>query len=268
MSVAIIAGEGLLPELIAARLDERGERPVVYAIRDDVSAIEPHAKAIVRVRGTDVKYAVANMFFRRVKRIILAGRVPKTLMYSTKQHDGLAKKLLASLTSRDDHSLLGAVVKLFEKMGFEVVGYDDILSDLIARPGLIAGRDMSDDERADVEYGIDIARAVVPLSFGQSIVVHGRSVVAVEAMEGTDATIERAGSIVRGGVLVKMMKPGQDIRYDIPTVGPRTIEKMAEAGLTCLAVHAGRTLIVERDEVGSLASRCGVSIIGFEEPTP
>lgn len=262
--IALIAGEGSLPEVIAERLARDGDKPTVYALRSNVDAIAPHAAGIVPLIKADVKAAVADMMMKGVRRVIFAGAVPKALIYDASKLDDAARGLLASLASRDDHSLLGAVVSLFERAGFEVAGYADIIGDLIAPEGDIAGREPSDEERSDIDYGVKIASAVVPLSFGQSVVVRGRSVVAVEAMEGTDAVIARAGAIAHGGVLVKMMRADQDRRFDIPTVGPTTLRNMASAGLTCLAVHAGSTILMSRDEFSSLAGELGISVVGFK----
>ncbi|MDL2264034.1 UDP-2,3-diacylglucosamine diphosphatase LpxI [Synergistaceae bacterium OttesenSCG-928-I11] len=264
MSVALIAGEGLLPEVIAERMASAGERPVVYALRENVDELAPHVEDIVPVFRTELRAALGDMARRGVRRVMFAGLVPKTLMFNAAMQDEMTREFLAGLSSRDDHTLLGGVVRIFEAAGFEVIGYKDILGDLLATSGPIAGRTMNAAEAEDVEYGIGIARVVVPLSFGQSVIVNKKSVVAVEAMEGTDATIVRAGSICKAGALVKMMKPGQDARYDVPTVGPQTLNLMARAGLTCLALHAGHTLIMAKGVFMDLAVERGISVVGFE----
>lgn len=264
MSAALIAGEGLLPLVIAERLASRGEAPVVYALRERPDDIAPHASAVVPVLRMEIKSALADMKMRGVRRVIMAGAVPKALMYDSSIQDEMTRQFVAGLASRDDHTLLGGIVKLFEGVGIEVAGYDDILADMMPSAGRVAGREMTSDEAADVEYGIGIARAVVPLSFGQSVIVFKKSVVAVEAMEGTDAAIMRAGSICKGGSLVKMMKPGQDARYDIPTVGPKTLALMSKAGISCLAIEADRTLIVGREEFDREAERLGIAVTAFE----
>jgi DUF1009 family protein len=213
---------------------------------------------------TEIRAALIDMARRGVRRVMFAGLVPKTLMFNAAMQDEMTRGFLASLPARDDHTLLGGVVSIFEKAGFEVIGYRGILSDLLATLGAIAGREADAAEMEDMEYGIGVARVVVPLSFGQSVIVSKKSVVAVEAMEGTDAAIVRAGSICRAGVLVKMMKSSQDDRYDIPTVGPQTLRLMARAGLTCLALHAGHTLILAKDEFLNTAAGEGISVVGFE----
>lgn len=264
MTVALIAGEGSLPELIAARLSEKGDKPFVYALRETSDEFAPNAADVVQVFRTDIATTLADMAGRGVRQVMFAGMVPKTLMYNAAMQDKMAREFVAGLAVRDDHSLLGGIVRIFEKSGFEVIGYSDILADHLAGPGVIAGRAPTEAESSDVEYGVGIAKVVVPLSFGQTVIVNRRSVVAVEAMEGTDATIVRAGSICKGGALVKMMKRGQDLRYDIPTVGPQTLHLMSRAGITCLALHTGRTLIMAKDEFAKFADDNGISVVGFE----
>lgn len=264
MAVALIAGEGSLPEIIAERLFKGGERPLVYALRERLDAFEPFADDVVPVFKTELAATLKDMSVRGVKKIYFAGVVPKTLMYRAAMQDAMARDFVESLSVRDDHTLLGGIVSIFEKSGFQVVGYRDLLGDLISTMGQIAGRAPTEAERSDVAYGVEIARAVVPLSFGQSVIVHKKSVVAVEAMEGTDATVVRAGSICKSGVLVKMIKPGQDERYDIPTVGAQTLKLMASAGLSCLALQAGWTLVLDRDVFQTLADELGIAVIGVD----
>ncbi|MDR3354803.1 MAG: UDP-2,3-diacylglucosamine diphosphatase LpxI [Synergistaceae bacterium] len=264
MTVAIVAGEGLLPEEIARRMAMRGSKPVVYAIRENCESLAPHALDVVPVLGAELASTLKDMSLRGIKKVMLAGFVPKTLMYRSAILDTMSRNFLASLEARDDHSLLGGIVALFERFGFDVIGYRDILEDLLAGNGVVAGRAPTEDEDVDVRYGVEIARVVVPLSFGQSVIVHKKSVVAVEAMEGTDITILRAGSLCKGGVLVKMIKQGQDSRYDIPIVGPSTLNLMSRAGLTCLAVHAGWTLVLSPEDFSSAAALNGISVVGVD----
>jgi DUF1009 family protein len=175
----------------------------------------------------------------------------------------MALDFLSSLGERDDHSLLGGIVSLLGRAGIEVEGYMDILSDLLAKNGMIACREPNSLESEDIAYGMGIANRLLPLSFGQSIVVCGKAVVAVEAMEGTDETIKRAGVISHAGVLIKMMRADQDIRYDIPVVGPRTLELMTRGGLTCLALPAGRALVISPEEFDEIARAGNISVIGM-----
>jgi DUF1009 family protein len=264
MTVALIAGEGLLPEIIASRLAGGGEKPLIYAIRENCQTLLPHAREVIPLLGAQMASTMLDMMGKGVRRVIFAGLTPKTIMYRPEMMDRAAAEFIDSLPERDDHALLGAIVAFVERAGIEVSGYRELLSDMLAAGGLIAGRPPTDDERADVSYGVGIARKTLPLSFGQSVVVSRKAVVAVEAMEGTDETVKRAGALAHGGVLVKMIKQGQDERYDLPVVGPRTLLNMGKAGLTCLAVHTGWTLVLSPREFERAARDEGISVIGVD----
>lgn len=262
--IALIAGEGSLPVVIANRLTELAMPPVIYSIRENAGELSKYALSIVSINKPDLGFAINDMKERGVDRIIMAGTVSKTLIFKPSLFDFTTQKFLANLIFRDDHSILGAIVDFFEKQGFKVLSYRDIVPDLLAAKGFIAGRRASREELDDAEYGFKICKITTPLSFGQTVIVNKRSVVAVEAMEGTDATLLRAGSLCKGGTVAKMMRLDQDERYDIPTVGPNTLRHMAEAKLNCLALHAGWTLIMEIDEFKMIAEREKIAVIGVE----
>jgi len=217
------------------------------------------------------------MLRRGVGAVTLAGTVPKRMMYET-QLDPTLRALLAG-GSNDDHSLLGRIVAVFESAGLRVLPYTSYLADSLAPEGHVAGRDPSDAEAADIEYGRGVLSVTLPLSFGQSVVVAGGAVVAVEAMEGTDAMIRRAGELLGGrcakagadvsapssvgGVVVKMMRCDQDERYDVPVVGLSTLETMRDAGVSCLAVEAGRTLLLHPETFRERAAMWGIAVVGI-----
>lgn len=260
--IALIAGEGVLPVSIAEHLTEQGTPPVVYSIREEIGELSRYALDIVNIVKPDIGFTVKDMKSRGVTRIIMAGTVSKTLVFKPNFFDFTTQKFLAGLIFRDDHSILGAIVDFLEKNGFKVLTYRDIVPELLAHEGYIAGRKATKQELDDVEYGFNICKTLVPLSFGQTVVVNKRSVVAVEAMEGTDATLIRAGSLCRGGIVAKMMRLDQDERYDVPTVGPDTLIHMAESRLSCLALHAGWTLIVEPEKFARIAKEKNIAVVG------
>jgi len=258
-TIGLFAGEGDLSVEIARRLSEKGSPPRIFSFREDPSPLEKWALEVTRIERPAAGELLEGLRAREVKKLVFAGFVPKGLIFRPDLLDDDLRGILSSLPSRDDHSLLGAVVSFFESRGIAVLPYRDIIPELLAPKGAIAGRRPLPGEEEDILYGLRIAAALVPMSFGQTVVVSGRSVVAVEAMEGTDETIGRAGSISGGGVVVKLMRPDQDERYDIPVVGPGTLAKMHEAGLRCLAVEAGRTIVLggerfrERAEIWEIA---------------
>lgn len=262
--IGLIAGEGMLPVSIAEQLSKNGDAPVLYNLRQDFEPLRAFCCEIVDIQRPNLGAAIKSMRTLGVDRVIMAGRVPKSLMFKPALLDFTSQKFLASLLFRDDHSLLGAIVDFFEKEGFKVISYKDIVPQLLAREGHIAGRCPTKTETEDAKYGFDICSKLVPLSFGQSVAVNNGAVIAVEAIEGTDRMIARAGELSRGGTVAKMMRLDQDERYDIPTVGPDTLCNMAAAGLTCLAVHADWTLIMEPERFMRLADEKNISVIGVK----
>jgi len=262
--IALVAGGGALPSEILNRL--RGKIAVVYSLNDDLSREEAVSESIevVRMPSPDLEWLLRDLKARNVKKLLMAGYVPKKLIYMPESLDPALQAVIGQLASRDDHSILGAIVEAIESHGVKVLSYKEVILDILAPAGAIAGRHPTEEEKDDIAWGLKIIRHLLPLSFGQTIVVKGRSVVAVEAMEGTDMTIERAGTLVKGGVVIKMMRPDQDERYDLPTIGPTTLEAMAKGGLSCLAVEAGRTIILEKEKTFDIAEKSGIAVWGID----
>ncbi len=259
----LLAGEGALPIEIASRLSERGDSLVAFAFREETFDLEKVVREVVRVRKPALGEILEEMKSRGIEAVILAGMVSKTLMYRQDLMDVPLRSVISSLPKRDDHSLLGSIVGFFEAHGVRVLPYREIIPELMAPEGVIAGRAPLPEEIDDIVYGAGIACAIAPLSFGQTVVVRGRSVVAVEAMEGTDATIRRAGKISEGGVVVKVMRPDQDERFDMPVVGTGTLETMHKAGIGCLAVDAGRTVILGGGIFMERAKEWNIAVTGI-----
>ena len=259
---ALVAGGGALPEEIARRWALQGRRGVIYVLGGRAEVLRPWGEATVELDRVDLRGTVEDMRRRGVRRVVLAGTVPKNTIYRPSQMDGTLQELLRRLPDSNDHALLGAVVVALEGAGVTVMRYGDVLGDLMAEDGILGGRDPSPEEWGDVAYGVEVASRLVPLSFGQTVVVRRRAVVAVESMEGTDGTLERAGRLASGGVVVKLMRGDQDDRYDLPVVGPRTVRLMGRWGLGCLAVEKGRTIILDREKVMALAEAEGIAVVG------
>ena len=262
-NITLIAGEGVLPVEIAKKLKNFQPSTLILAIRDDPEVLRPYAGKLIHLRTPNFTRGLKEIKSHGSNELIMAGRIPKKIIYRVPfVFDRLALKILKT-SLRDDHSLLGAVVKVFEDENIKVIPYWQILPEFIAPSGLLSKREPTERELKDIEYAKKILRVTLPLSFGQSICVADEAVVALEAMEGTDQMIKRAGELIKRGVLVKMMREDQDMRYDLPTVGTRTLENMHEAGLTCLAIEAGKTLIMEPEEFFKLADKFNIAIKGI-----
>ena len=262
--LALVAGEGTLPlEILNALKQKHGVLPKVYLLAEDVT---PYAQSGIEVQHIKNPMAIAmiltKMRLTGVRHLMMAGAVPKRSIYARETLDEGAQKILSDVRDRNDHSLLAGVVKYVEKFGIQVVSYDDVIPELLAGDGHIAGPLPSANEEEDCVYGLNILRQLLPLSFGQSIVVSDRAVVAVEAMEGTDQTIRRAGSLRSQGILIKGMRKDQDRRYDLPVVGPQTLEAMAEAGLSALFIETGSVLLLEKKVFLTEAERLRISVTG------
>ena len=268
--LALIAGQGLLPEAVARGAVSAGIPLVVYTPGSTAQGGElPSAGCVdlLSLPGADGKLnlgaLMADMKRRDVAAVTLAGLVHKKNISGPLGGAAFADILASG--SNNDHALLGRIVAAFEAAGFPVISCAAFLSDFIARDGHLAGPAMSDREREDMLCGREILSVTLPLSFGQAVVVSARAVVAVEAMEGTDRMIRRCGPLLggAGGVVVKMMRSDQDDRFDMPTVGPDTLTAMADNGLTALALEADRTIILEKKRFTSLAAELSISVEGL-----
>ena len=253
---ALIAGEGILPCEIAKRLHESKISLLVLTLRDDTETFSHYAEKIIHMRTPKLGRVVRETKAFGADELIMAGRIPKRIIYSL-------PLLLLRKSLHDDHSLLGSIVDAFERENIKVIPYWQILPEFIASSGKLSERSPTQKELHDIEYGREILRVTLPCSFGQAVCVADGAVVSVEAMEGTDAMIRRSGSLSGHGVVVKMMKVNQDMRYDLPTVGEMTLEAMKEAGLTCLAVESGKTLILEPEKFFALADKYNIAVWGI-----
>jgi DUF1009 family protein len=202
----------------------------------------------------------------------MAGQVKHKQIFSSIRPDWRLAKLLLNLRSRNTDMLLGAVAKVLGDEGIELIGSTAFLEPLLAREGVLTARAPDDEERKNIEYGLGVACAVAGFDIGQTVVVAAQACVAVEAMEGTDAAIERAAALMstleddastleRRLTVVKVAKPQQDIRFDVPVIGTRTVETMIRAGASCLSVEAGRTLLFDREALVKRADEAGIAIV-------
>ena len=262
-SIALIAGQGILPVEIAKKLRDLQSHTLILALRNDFEVLRPYASRLVYMSSPNLGRGLREMKSFGADSVIMAGRIPKQLIYCLPL---LFDKLSRSVLRRclhDDHSLLGAIVNAIESAGVKVIPYWQILPEFIAQKGKLSERVPTPKEQKDIAYGVEILRVTLPCSFGQAVSVADGAVIAIEAMEGTDKMILRAGELVGRGVVVKMMREDQDMRYDLPTVGVRTLENMKKAGLTCLAVESGRTLILEPEEFFALAEKYNIAVWGI-----
>ena len=291
--IGLIAGNGSFPLLVLDAARARGLDVVVAAIREETfPEIEQHGALSVHWLSLGELSKLIEILKREgVRRAIMAGQVKHKQIFSSIRPDWRLAKLLLSLTTRNTDSLIGAIAQVLNDEGITLMNSTELLEPLLARAGVLTRRYPSEAERQDVEYGRRVGRHLAQYDIGQTVVVAGAACVAVEAMEGTDATIARAGELIRtlewlhpepGQVqraeregpafdtsstlsrnltVVKVAKPRQDMRFDVPVVGVKTIENMRAAGATCLAVDAGKCLLIDGERTIEAANAAGICVV-------
>ena len=272
--LGLIAGNGRFPFLVLDAARAQGYDVVVAAIKEEAfPEIESHGANSVHWLSLGELSKLIETFQREgVTRAVMAGQVKHKQIFSSIRPDWKLAKLLLSLTTRNTDSLLGAVAKVLADEGIVLENSTALLEPLLAKAGVLTKRAPSEEEKKNIEYGRTVARGLAQYDIGQTVVVAESACVAVEAMEGTDATIERAGQIMasldpglstlaRELTVVKVSKPKQDMRFDVPVVGVKTIEVMQKAGATCLALDAGKCLLIDGDAVLVAADTAGITIM-------
>lgn len=272
--LGLIAGNGRFPFLVLDAARAQGYDVVVAAIKEETfPEIESHGATSVHWLSLGELSKLIDTFRAEgVSRAVMAGQVKHKQIFSSIRPDWRLAKLLLSLTTRNTDSLLGAVAKVLADEGITLENSTALLEPLLVKAGVLTKRAPSDQERKNIAHGREVARAVGQHDIGQTVVIAESACVAVEAMEGTDATIERAGHIMasldpgtstlnRSLTVVKIAKPKQDMRFDVPVVGVKTIEVMRRAGATCLALDASRCLLIDGDAVIVAADEAGVAVV-------
>ena len=262
----LIAGNGRFPFLVLEGARSQGIEMAVIALKEEASPeLEQVAKRLHWVSLGELSKAIELMRREGVKRAVMAGQVKHNKIFSAIRPDWKLAKLLFSLPRKNTDSLIGAVAKVFEEEGIQLVDSTLFLKPLLPEAGVLTRRAPNDHEAADMEYGLVVARRLAGMDIGQTVVIADRACVAVEAMEGTDETIARAARFANGKplVVVKVSKPLQDMRFDVPVVGLPTVKGMGEAGATALAVDASRTLLFDRIRLIEMADAAGIAIQAF-----
>lgn len=271
--LGLIAGNGKFPFLVLDAARAQGFDVVVAAIKEEAfPEIEDRGATAVHWLSLGELSKLIETFHREnVERAIMAGQVRHKQIFSAIRPDWRLAKLLLSLGTRNTDSLLGAVAKVLADEGIQLENSTSLLEPLLAKPGTLTRRSPTDKEQKNIDYGRSVARHLAEYDIGQTVIVAEAACVAVEAMEGTDATIERAGQLMaslEGGAsileraltVVKIAKPKQDMRFDVPVIGVKTIETMNKAGATCLAIDAGKCLLLDGEAVIEAANSTDIAI--------
>jgi DUF1009 family protein len=273
MKLGLIAGNGTFPFLVLDAARAQGYDVVVAAIKEEAfPEIESHGAASVHWLSLgDLSKLIDTFKVEGVTRAVMAGQVRHKQIFSAIKPDWRLAKLLLSLGTRNTNSLLGAVARVLADEGIMLENSTSLLEPLLAKKGALSKRPPNEKERRNIECGRRVALGLAEYDIGQTVVIAEAACVAVEAMEGTDATIERAGQLMqslegdastldRALTVVKIARPGQDMRFDVPVIGIKTIETMARAGASCLAVDAARCLLLEGDSIIRAADEAGIAV--------
>ncbi|MDR3799932.1 MAG: UDP-2,3-diacylglucosamine diphosphatase LpxI [Terracidiphilus sp.] len=278
MKLGLIAGNGRFPFLLLDAARAEGLSVVVAAIKEETDPeIDRRAEADTGITVHwlslgELSRLIETFKKEGVTKAVMAGQVKHKQIFSSIRPDWRLAKLLLNLRTRSTDALLGAVAKVLGDEGIELINSTAFLEPLLAEEGVLTERAPDEDECKNIEYGLGVAGALAGFDIGQTVVVAAQACVAVEAMEGTDATIERAGRLMRTLeaeastlerrlTVVKVAKPNQDMRFDVPVIGPSTIETMLRAGASCLSIEAGKTLLFDHDAVLERASKAGIAIV-------
>jgi len=274
--IGLIAGNGKFPLLVLDAARSKGLEVVVAAIREEASPeIERHgASAVHWLSLGELSKLIDTFKAAGIARAIMAGQVKHKQIFSSIKPDWKLAKVLLSLTTRNTDSLIGAVGKVLGDEGITLISSTSLLEPMLATEGVLTRRGPSDAEQTNITYGRAVAHHLSRFDIGQTVVIAEAACVAVEAMEGTDATILRAGEIMqspslgqepstlsRALTVVKVAKPNQDMRFDVPVVGLHTIETMKQAAASCLALDAGRCLLLDKEAVLAAANEAGIAIV-------
>jgi DUF1009 family protein len=272
--LGLIAGNGRFPFLVLDAARAQGFEVIVAALKEETDAeIASRGAAAVHWFSLGELSKLIETFQREgVRRAIMAGQVKHKQIFSAIRPDWRLAKLLLNLSTRNTDALLGAVAKVLADEGIVLENSTGLLEPLLAKSGVLTRRAPSEPEKANIEYGRAVARHIAQYDIGQTVVVAGGACVAIEAMEGTDAAIERAGQIMtsldasastlsRALTVIKIAKPNQDMRFDVPVIGLKTIETMRHAGATCLALDAGKCLLLDGHAIMTAADDAGIAMV-------
>ncbi len=272
--LGLIAGNGKFPFLVLDAARAQGYEVIVAAIKEETfPEIESQGAASVHWLSLgELSKLIETFQSAGVRRAVMAGQVRHKQIFSSIRPDWRLAKLLLALTTRNTDSLLGAIAKVLADEGITLENSTWLLEPLLVKSGIVTQREPTEQERKNIEYGRLVGRQLAQHDIGQTVVIAESACVAVEAMEGTDATIERAGQIMRSLhgdastlsralTVVKIAKPNQDMRFDVPVIGVKTIEVMQAAGASCLAVDAGKCLLLDGPKIVDAANAASVSIV-------
>ena len=262
--IGLVAGYGDLPVIFARLAKDKGDTVIAFGLE---GVTDPRLGDVAHkmhwLKWGSLQKALFLLATERIKRIAMLGKIKKDVLFKENEAlDDQAKSIMKKAGDKKDYAILNEVALMLKKLGVEVIDSSDYLKDLIPQKGTLTKRSPTESEWADINYGKDVASKLAGLDIGQTIVVKDKTVIAVEAVEGTDAAISRAFGLVRGGfVVVKAARPDQDMRFDVPLVGIGTLRTLIDSGGSVLALEGKKTLLIDKEELIKLADDKNISIV-------
>jgi hypothetical protein len=261
--LGLMSGNGTLPVKVAQKATKEGYQ--VYAVcfdRSDIRTIEEHSISTVHYSPGEVEKILIYLKKNDIKQVMFIGKVPKLVFFQIHKFDKRAMNFIKKANKLNDNAIMLAAIKELESEGIKVLDQTIFIKDFFAHKGHIAGPELNECYQSDIEYGFEAAKNIGKMDIGQTVVVQDKMILAVEAIEGTDEAIKRGCKLGKGrATIVKVSKPDQDQRFDIPVIGEKTISMMYKYGGKVLAIEAYETLIVNEDKVKTLANKYGITVI-------
>lgn len=269
-TLGLVAGMGHLPKIVAVEARKKGYRVIGFALQppsDD--SLKKYVDDFHKVNIGHFGKLISLMKKLSITEAVMAGKIPKSLLYRNKRKlipDMRAAKVLFSLKDRADDTIMLAIVRELEKDGIRLLKTTSFTKDSLVPDGILTRRKPAKEEWNDIEFGWKLAKKMGQLDIGQTVVVKERAVMAVEAIEGTDETIKRGGILAEeGAVVIKVCKPGQDMRFDVPVIGIDTLCSMQRSKARVLAIEVGKTIIIDIDRFRKEADKAGISVVGLSK---
>lgn len=262
--IALVAGQGSLPIIFSQAARSKGETIVAFGLKGVTAEELPqYVDKMHWLEWGQLQKALLLLAVERVSKLTMLGKIRKDVFFKdTAGLDDKSKSVLEKIKDKKDYSILNEMARVLGKIGIEVIDPTAYLADLIPAKGTLTKRGPSKGEGADIDYGVQVARTLSGLDIGQTVVVKDKTVIAIEAVEGTDQTILRAGQLIKGGfVVVKVARPDQDMRFDVPLIGLGTLKALIDAGGRALAIESGKTFLMDKTQMASLADENGISIV-------
>lgn len=265
--LGLIAGTGELPEIIVQQSHQEGRNLPTIALSAEVAnRLAPYCPTLLQYGPGQLSKIIRALKQHTVRQVVIIGKVPKHILFGIPRLDLRALRLLSRAPDYQDVTLLHALIAEFAREGLEIVEQTRLLGHLITPRGILGSRQPTKRQLADIRFGFKQGKRLAAMDIGQTIVVRRQTVLAVEAVEGTDATIQRGGHLGgHGAVVIKVSRPSQDMRFDVPTVGPQTLQTLIDAGATALAVEAGTTLMIHQKQLVDTANAHRIALLGVSD---